>query len=163
MKTPKSIQVLVNGEPLYRIYPHATKWQVFKYNLVVGIRKAVFVGAFTGLVVGTALTYRELVPKVAHAEKEVYIKSEELSPVMQRIAKCESGGQHYKNGQVIFNANTNGTVDIGYLQINSVWNKKATELGLDLTKEKDNKKFGQWLYENRGTEDWYSSKACWQK
>ena len=163
MKTPKSIQVLVNGEPLYRIYPHATKWQVFKYNLVVGIRKAMFVGAFTGLVVGTSLIYKEVSPKTVYADKHVLVEVESIPPVLERIAKCESGGQHYKNGQVIFNANTNGTVDIGYFQINSIWNKKATELGLDLSKEKDNKAFAMWIYKNRGTEDWYSSKACWQK
>jgi hypothetical protein len=60
-------------------------------------------------------------------------------------------------------ANTNKTVDIGRYQINSVWNKKASELGLDLTIEADNEKMAYWIYENRGTGDWYSSEKCWKK
>lgn len=97
----------------------------------------------------------------AETIKEVPVK--EIPPVLKRIAKCESGDMHYKNGQVIFNANSNGTVDRGRYQINSVWDKKATELGLDLSNEKDNEQFAMWLYENRGSEDWYSSKSCWNR
>ncbi len=34
----------------------------------------------------------------------------------------------------------------------------------NLTVEKDNIKFAQWLYATRGTEDWYASKSsCWSK
>lgn len=102
-------------------------------------------------------------PVTLWAKQVVEIPVKEVSPVLERIAKCESGGVHTKDGQVIFNANTNKTVDIGKYQINSVWNKKATELGLDLTKESDNEQFALWIYENRGTEDWYSSKSCWSK
>jgi len=58
-------------------------------------------------------------------------------------------------------ANTNGTVDIGEYQVNGFyWGKKASELGLDLTKEADNKKMAEWIYANKGTGDWYSQK-CW--
>lgn len=94
------------------------------------------------------------------AEKE----ANSTAAVLQRIAKCESGNSHYdKNGQVLLRANTNGSVDVGKFQINSVWFAKATELGLDITKEGDNEAMALWIYENRGTEDWYSSKHCWQK
>jgi hypothetical protein len=60
-------------------------------------------------------------------------------------------------------SNTNKSVDIGKYQINSVWFKKATELGLDITKEEDNEAMAYWIYENRGTGDWYSSQSCWSK
>lgn len=102
-------------------------------------------------------------PTTLWAKEVIEIPVKEMPPVLKRIAKCESGDIHYKNGQVIFNANTNGSVDIGRYQINTVWNKKATELGLDLSKEKDNEVMAMWIYENRGTEDWYSSKSCWSK
>lgn len=93
------------------------------------------------------------------------VASEEIPAVLQRIAKCESGSQHFdpKTGQVRTEPNKNGTVDIGYYQINETyWGKKAKELGLDLTREEDNKKMGQWIYENEGTGPWSASAKCWQ-
>jgi len=103
-------------------------------------------------------------PYTVYATNEVKVPVDPAYPVLDRIAKCESGSQHWsKSGQVIFNANTNGTVDVGKYQINTVWFAQATELGLDLTKEADNEKMAKWIYLNHGTEPWYSSEACWSK
>ena len=112
---------------------------------------------------GAYMAGAHLNPTTVFAEKEVIREITPESPVLSRIAHCESGNKHYKDGQVIFNANKNGTVDIGRFQINSVWNKKATELGLNLTDPVDNEKMAQYIYQNFGTEPWYSSKACWNK
>lgn len=83
---------------------------------------------------------------------------------MQRIAECESGDIHYKaNGQVITNANKNGSVDLGRFQINEkIWGDKAGEMKLDLASEQDNKTMALWIYENYGTEDWKYSSNCWK-
>lgn len=90
------------------------------------------------------------------------------SAVLNRIADCESGNgkpgtatQFSPSGQVQMHWNKNGTVDVGKYGVNTVWFKKATELGLDLTKESDNQKMAEWIYLNRGTGDWYSSANCW--
>lgn len=104
-----------------------------------------------------------IAPETVWAKETIEVPIKEVPPVMRAIAKCESGNIHFKNGQVIFNANSNKTVDVGRYQINTVWNKKATELGLDITKEKDNEAMAMWIYENRGTEPWYSSKQCWNR
>lgn len=86
-----------------------------------------------------------------------------LPPVLQRIIKAESGGHQFgPSGQVLMRPNKNGTVDVGIAQINTVWFKKAHELGLDLTKEEDNIKMAEFIYENYGTDAWNSSKARWQ-
>jgi len=86
------------------------------------------------------------------------------SPVLDRIAQCESGGHQYApSGQVLMKPNTNGTIDVGKYQINSVWFKKATELGYNLTNEADNKAMAEWIYQNKGTGDWASSAHCWNK
>lgn len=91
---------------------------------------------------------------------------------LERIADCESGlrnlkgkpirgsATHYtKDGEVLMNDSD----DVGFFQINlHFWEKKAEELGLDLTTEKDNKKFGEWLYEEEGNKPWYLSKSCWK-
>lgn len=92
------------------------------------------------------------------------------SPVLERIADCESGNgtkgsaSHYEGGQVLMRANKNGTIDIGKYQVNEhYWGAKATALGLDLTKEADNKKMAEWIYANKGTTDWSASQKCWYK
>jgi len=122
---------------------------LFYFMVAVGISIATLFG---GYYLGSTTTYQNV------------IAENKIPPILVKIAKCESNNLHYgKSGQVILSANTNDTVDVGRYQINSVWFKKATELGLDVTKEQDNEKMAVWIYENRGTEDWYSSKNCWQK
>lgn len=163
----KRIKIHYMGKRLKDVYPYATKWQVFKYR-AVRILRFTFAGiAAVAILTATLVTSFNLGgkfnPDTVYAEKFVEITVDKIPPVMERIAKCESGGMHYKNGQVIFNANSNKTVDIGKFQINAIWNAKATSLGLDLTKEKDNEKFAMWLYHNRGTQDWYASAHCWNK
>jgi hypothetical protein len=103
-------------------------------------------------------------PSTVYAEKEVIKEIEMQSPVMARIAKCESSNMQMRNGQVVINVNKNGTYDMGKYQINSIWNKKAAELGYNLSVEKDNEAFAMWLYKNYGTEPWSASRAnCWNK
>jgi len=167
-KKMKAIKVFYNGEPLNKIYPYATKWEVVKYRTIKILRNvAIFSVKFAVVCLAMAGSYQlgsYLNPTVKTVFAEKLVEVETIPPVMQRIAKCESGGIHKKNGQVVFNSNTNKTVDIGKYQINSIWNKKATELGLDLTVEKDNEKFAMWLYKNYGTSPWESSRrACWDR
>lgn len=164
----KKIKVFYGDKRLKDIYPHATRFQVMKYNIAQFMRKVFIV------MVGTAFTtIIFIIMKDVYITKELeklngYIpeveETKELPAVMQRIATCESGNKHYKsNGQVVTNANNNGSVDIGRFQINEkIWGKKAGEMGLDLTKEEDNIKFAMWVYENYGTEDWYASRGCWR-
>ena len=105
-------------------------------------------------------------PDQLHAENAQVITIEKMGavPVLERIAKCESKSGHYApSGQVVMSANTNGTVDVGQYQINTVWFKKATELGLDITKPEDNKKMAEWIYKNVGTGPWSASSNCWNK
>jgi hypothetical protein len=112
---------------------------------------------------GIFIAKATLTPVTAYADRVIEVPIETIAPVMEKIAKCESGNNHYKNGQVIFNSNSDGSVDIGYYQINSIHNKQATKLGYDLTKESDNKAYAMYLYKTQGTEPWYASKSCWNK
>jgi len=144
-----------------------TKFQIFKLKVkrfLTLTLKTILVLIVLATVVQIFRIYYPVEVQV-FTQKEVLVETSVLYPVLDRIAKCESGGEHFgANGQVVVNGNTNSSVDIGKFQINvRVWGAKATEMGLDLTKEEDNTKFAKWLYANRGTEDWYSSKACWNK
>ena len=164
------INVFWNGKKLREIYPHASTWQILKWRLKRLFRKTIIVLGFIFLLVGT-FKVGGFVNSTSYAvEVEKIVEAPIKAVVLDRIAGCESEGNpnskgvHYdKNGQVLMRANNNGTVDVGKYQINSVWFKKASELGLDLTKEKDNEQMAMWIYTNRGTEDWYPSKKCWQK
>src|SRR5258708_4413140 len=105
----------------------------------------------------TALTIAAAIGWAIHgntlsATNQITVAQHTTAPVMERIMKAESGAHQYNtnNGQVLIHVNNNGTVDIGIAQINSIWFATATKLGYDLTKEKDNIAFAEWLYENKG-------------
>ncbi len=144
-------------------------------RLVEGLKRTLLTAAKTCVIVwlvigGMWVGERKAESIVTHANVEVeVIKEVEVTrkaAVMERIMKCESGGKHFdpKTGQVYTKSNDNKTVDIGKYMINEYyWGKKATEMGLDLTKEVDNEKMAYWIYENHGTEPWIWSKACWSK
>ncbi len=165
----KPIKVMWNGKHLRDIYPHATGWQVFKYKLGKFIRKCLLVVAIIFSIWAVFKLGGIFNPSTIITQAEVIKEVEVRAPILDRIAGCESQGsaklpgKHWdKNGQVLMRSNTNKSVDVGKYQINTVWFAKATELGLDITLEKDNEKMALWIYKNRGTEDWYSSKKCWQ-
>ncbi len=98
---------------------------------------------------------------IANAEVKVV---EAPAPILDRIAMCESHGHQLNpNGQVLLNVNTNGTVDIGRFQINSIHEAEATKLGYDLFTLEGNTAYAKWLYANKGTGDWSSSAKCWAR
>lgn len=165
MKTPKILKVIYNGEFLCNVYPHASKWQVFKYKLAMLVRKVLIgsfiLGASYGMFMAGRVTTE---PVKVYADKEVIVKVKGKASVMDRIAKCESGGKHFKdNGDVVYGYNKNGSIDVGKYQINTIHIPLAGKLGFDINKEKDNEAMAYYLYETNGTEPWYSSKSCWSK
>lgn len=161
----KFTKVFFGDKRLKDVVVGASRLDVFKYRLAKFMRKLFVIGLGVGAVVsGYQVAEWTATPVTVYADREVPVYVSKEAPVLAKIAKCESNDKHTgKAGQVLISANSNGTVDVGKYQINSVWFTKATELGLDLTKEADNKKMAEWIYENRGTEDWVYSKACWQK
>lgn len=165
----KPLKVFWNGKLLREVYPHATPFQVFRFKLYRLTRKLAIVASIIAIVYTAFLLGSKLNPATVYTKAEVIKEVDTPSPIMQRIAGCESqgsaklSGTHFdKNGQVLMRSNTNKSVDVGKYQINTVWFAKATELGLDITLEKDNEKMAYWIYKNRGTGDWYSSRSCWQ-
>lgn len=162
MNKPKKLRVTVNGEYLRDIYPHATRFQVFKFRVKVLFQRALMVGAavfftYTVFALGSQFSQPNITQITA---KDI------MAPVLEKIAKCESSGSQYqKNGQVVLSANKNGSVDVGKYQINvTIWGKQATKLGYDLTKPEDNRAMAEYLYLNYGTEPWsHTSGTCWTK
>lgn len=170
MDKHKGVRQIWFGRRLRDIYPHATRWQVFKYRVRVFLLRCFVIGILIGSIYGAFVAGGIYSPAVIYTKAEIIKEVESQAPIMDRIAGCESQGNaklpgtHWdKNGQVLMRSNTNRSVDVGKYQINTVWFAKATELGLDITLEADNKEMALWIYKNRGTEDWYSSRNCWMK
>lgn len=109
---------------------------------------------------------------VAYAQTATSTSPIEMeAPVLQRISDCESGTgkagsahQFNKDGTIVMHQNANGSIDIGYMEINLTVShiNEAAKLQMDLTTEEGNKSFGKWIYENEGTDPWNSSAHCWK-
>jgi len=143
-----------------------TWFDMVKYHTRRVTRASIIVCAVISMAGWTFVAGTYVAPvKEVVANTEVIKEVKGKTAVMERIAKCESGNSHTdpKTGQVYMLANTNKTVDVGKYMINSVWHKKAKELGYDITKEVDNEKMAYWIYENMGTEAWKYSLHCWNK
>lgn len=148
------------------VRPNITKWQIFIHKVKVFFKVLFWGVILMAILTGIFEAGNLLGPKtVIYTKQEVIKEVPVKAPIMEKIAKCESPTGHYgKNGQIVVRGNDNHTVDIGYLQINSYyWGAKATELGYNLWIEADNKAMGEWIYQNKGTEPWSSSKPCWNK
>ena len=88
-----------------------------------------------GVVLGKAMPSREAhsaLPQGVQHTRVVLVQDDTLPPVMQRIAQCESRGQHFaKDGKVV--RGKRNPQDTGLFQINAVvWAKKAEELGYNI-------------------------------
>lgn len=75
MKTPKMLKVMYNGEYLCNVYPHATRFQVFKYRLAIIMRKTLIVSFILGSVYGAFKVGRV-------TTSPVFVQAEDRSTVM---------------------------------------------------------------------------------
>ncbi len=95
-----------------------------------------------------------------HQTAAVFARNIALN-VLERIAKCESGGRQFDDKGRVIRGIVNPN-DVGKYQINlDSWFKKAQELGYDLFTEEGNTKMALYLYSKNGTNDWNASRPCW--
>jgi hypothetical protein len=103
------------------------------------------------------------IPSVGEIETKVraYFRH---TPMLAEVARCESHFRHFNtDGTLRAGYNTNGTKDVGVMQINTIWHEKAKDLGFDLSTLKGNMDFAKWLYDRQGLQPWMSSSRCWGK
>jgi len=84
----------------------------------------------------------------------------QIPPILEKIARCESGGrQFYKNGEIVRSI----TNDIGRYQINEKYHlAQAQQLGFDIFTKDGNEQYALWLYdEGRGLRHWRATEDCW--
>ena len=149
----------------YVKYNRDLKTGQFKNKVRSFFKKVIFWLVVIVALAGVVQYFRWAYPTEKIVTKEVLVERAITYPVLERIAQCESGNNHFgPSGQVLMVGNTNKSVDVGKYQVNvALWGKKANELGLDLTLEKDNEAFAIYLYKTYGTEPWVWSKKCWNK
>ena len=106
---------------------------------------------------------RRPVPQAVHPAPVVIVQADTLPPVMHRIARCESRGQHFtKEGKVV--RGKRHAADIGLFQINTVvWGKKAQELGHNIHTQEGNTRMARYRFDHDGSVPWQSSAACWNR
>lgn len=91
---------------------------------------------------------------------EEYFKD---TPVMIKVAYCESRFRHYEKNGTIHRGDVNPD-DVGVMQINGFYHKKRAEkLGHDIYTLKGNLDYAKYLFEKEGTTPWLSSSPCWGK
>jgi hypothetical protein len=108
--------------------------------------------------------------------QETMFPSPSLSPLLRRIAACESTGdpngtprQFNSDGSLLWgnDPKTGKPIerDCGEFQENQwVWSSKEKQLDLNVCKSAtDNITFALWLYDRYGTSPWDASKNCWKQ
>jgi hypothetical protein len=119
-----------------------------------------------GALLGKAVPLRDAhgpVPQVVPQPQVVVVQEDPLPPVLQRIAQCESWGQHWTRDGKVLRGQRNPH-DIGLFQINAVvWTKKAEELGYDIRTREGNTHMARYIFENYGSVPWQASVKCWSR
>lgn len=112
------LKVTYMGSPLCQIYPHATRFQVFKYRFAQIMRKVIIASFIIGAIVG-AYKFGNITtkPEAVYAVNEIdtsdvryTVKIEGLKKeVIEELRKCESAGYKENDGLVIFDSNSKGS------------------------------------------------------
>jgi len=168
----------MNGERQKDIYPNATRWEVFLYKTKKFLFRCLIWSIIIAIGYGIFVAGGYVKPQKIYTKQEVIKEVVAKAPILEKIAQAESHKSHYctealvkasmcrksEIGQVLARANSDKvrSIDVGYYQINLYyWGDKATEKGLDLFDEEDNKKMGEWIFQNYGSEPWNSSGKNW--
>jgi len=155
-------QITYNGDPIGHLYeqprPLNLLQKLFLIGAGVSLGGVLLMGLSEKAVQAMTRETAYLIDHQVEVVTETVLVKEEaaLPEVLQRIAKCESGGR-----QAVKHQNPR---DVGKFGINlDAWGKKAKQLGLDVYTEAGNEAMARYVYATRGTEDWKYSKKCWLK
>jgi hypothetical protein len=113
-----------------------------------------------------------VIPNLGMPYRSIYDLPQEIfEPV---VTGCESGDlgpgsgrQFREDGSVVTNVNSNGSVDYGKWQINSIHEEEWSRLGINIMTESGNDEFATILIERGRLEgnplrDWEASRWCWE-
>ena len=165
----KPLKVFWNGKLLREIYPHATRWQVFKFKVKKFFRKVFITSGIVAIIYVAFIIGAHKPPLTLITTVQAEEKFEDY-PLLVKICKAESQNTQFKKDGRVMRGTVNPS-DIGYCQINEpIWNDTARKLGYDIYTEDGNKDMSVYIFLNQGSEPWNSSKCsaikktnCWSK
>jgi hypothetical protein len=136
MIKPKAVKVYLWGERMKDIYPHATKWQVFKYKTAIFLRKltlALLVALAIALTAINTFPKHQIVDKVIEVDnldtKIVELKGE----VLDTLRSCESRGGKESDGLITFDSNKQASIGTYQFQKDTVIRYYKALYGKDIT------------------------------
>lgn len=141
MKSPKMLKVTYMGSPLKNIYPHATRFQVFKYNVAMITRKVLIASFILGAIWGAFKIGRTTTaPIFVQAEdKSTAMYQEKVEAlkdaVMSKLSQCESAGHKESDGIIIMDTNNKLSIGQYQWQISSVQHYYKMMTGNDISKK----------------------------
>ncbi|MEI6532470.1 MAG: hypothetical protein WCO06_01380 [Candidatus Roizmanbacteria bacterium] len=135
----KPIKVLWNGKLLREIYPHATRWQVFKFKLKKFVRKCLIVSgvmtmAFILIVLGVYVNPAIKCQKKIAEKDNLTLKVNDIKDkVINDIQSCESKGHSESDGIIIFDSNKVASVGTMQFQVKTVQHYYKTLYDQEIT------------------------------
>lgn len=133
------------GQRLCDIYPHATRFQVFKYKVRNAFRKFTIAVMFCGLIFGTFMLGSYFSPRTILAENVISVvtattteslpsKIAELKrDVIAKLSGCESAGFSEDDGILVFDTNNKASIGVLQFQKTTVIHYYKTLYGKDIT------------------------------
>lgn len=167
MQNLKKVTVKHNDKVYKYMYLNDTPKDILKYKLHQ-FKNLTLRTLTIGFVGYTVFTMGQSIPSTKHianadTNHQITVIDKTLPLILQKICTAESPTGHHKaNGTVAHYVNTNKTIDIGKCQINSIWEAKAVELGYNIYTEQGNEDMALYIFNNYGSEPWYSSKTKWE-
>lgn len=120
------MKIFYNGKRLKDIYPHATRWQMFKFKVrKFFIRTGQIAGFIFALYVAAQIG-SNVFPSTVYATRDVPVnvfpqKMDELkNDVVTRLMACESGGYSEEDGIIIFDSNKQASIGQAQFQKKTV-------------------------------------------
>jgi hypothetical protein len=154
-KKYKKLKVYWNGELMSHIYPHATKFQVFKYRagrfIARIVKLTLLTSAGLAIIMGAFVIGKTLYPKTIYAEKAVVVEVDNLSGRVEQLKNetlaqlkvCETGSKTEAHGVITFDSNKKASIGLYQFQVATVQHyyktlyskeisaKEAIEIALD--------------------------------
>lgn len=132
-----------NGKKLCQVYPHATKFEVFKFKFKRFFRRLFWILLTLAILFGIFKAGSYYNPAMIYqvSEREVVVdnltgKIDELKEnLVTDIMKCESAGYTEDDGIIIFDSNKKASIGVYQFQIDTVVYYYKTLYNQDITKK----------------------------
>lgn len=154
MKTLKALQITYNGEPMRKVFPYATRWQVVKFKTIkflIQLAKVVGLAVIIGLTIAAAFKIGQRFPAQYQIAGNTVVDnlpakiSQFKTDYLNALSGCEAPGYKAGDAPIIFDSNAKPSIGPYMFQIKTVvyyektlYNKivtpaQAVEIALDPT------------------------------